>query len=129
MIEFFQNGGPMMWLLLIIAFLIIFLTSKKTIQLFSKQDLPEPVLENGINAIIFWGSIAAVLGFFAHYLGIYNAMQAIAKATAVSPAIIASGYSVSLITILSGLILFIISAIIWFILRWRYRRLVKSLPR
>jgi uncharacterized membrane protein len=56
-------------------------------------------------------------------------MQAIAKATAVSPAIIASGYSVSLITILSGLILFIISAIIWFILRWRYRRLVKSLPR
>jgi len=128
MIEFFQNGGSMMWLILIIALLIIFLTIKKALQLFTRQDLPKPVLENGINAIIFWGSVAAVLGFFAHYLGIYNAMQAIAEAEAVSPAIIARGYSVSLITILTGLILFLISAIIWFVFRWRYRRLAGSLP-
>ena len=107
MIEFFQNGGSMMWLLLIIAFLIIFLTSKKTIQLFSKRDLPEPVLENGINAIIFWGSIAAVLGFFAHYLGIFP------------------NFCFRSTEARFNRILFIISAIIWFILRWRYRRLVK----
>jgi len=127
MVDFFLSGGEMMWLFLLIALLIIYLSIKKAIQLFSKKDLPGPVLENGINAIIFWGSISAILGFFAHYLGVYYAMQAIYRASDISPAIVAYGYSLSLVTILTGLVLFIISAIIWFVFRWRYRQLARSL--
>ena len=128
MVNFFISGGQMMWLFLLIALLIIYLSLKKAFQLFSKQDLSKSVLENGINAIIFWGSISAVLGFFAHYLGVYYAMQAIYKANDISPAIVAYGYSLSLVTILTGLVLFIISAILWFIFRWRYRQRAKLIP-
>ena len=128
MVNFFISGGQMMWLFLLIALLIIYLSLKKAFQLFSKQDLSKSVLENGINAIIFWGSISAVLGFFAHYLGVYYAMQAIYKANDISPAIVAHGYSLSLVTILTGLVLFIISAILWFIFRWRYRQRAKLIP-
>jgi len=122
MIQFFLDGGMMMWFLLIIAFVILVLSIRKAIQLYSNQEVSKSVMESGINAIVFWGAISAIVGFFAHYLGVYYAMIAISQANDISPAIVARGYSMSLITILTGLTIFIISAIIWLILRWRYKQ-------
>ncbi|MBC8182442.1 MotA/TolQ/ExbB proton channel family protein [candidate division KSB1 bacterium] len=123
MIEFFFRGGYMMWLLLLTAIVILILTVKKVIDLFVNQNLPSNKLENGINAILFWGATSALLGTFAHFQGMYYAMLAISQANDISPAIVAMGYGVSLITILTGLFIFIISAIIWFIFRWQYKKL------
>jgi biopolymer transport protein ExbB/TolQ len=122
MIQFFLSGGMMMWILLAITILIFILSIRKAIQLYGKPEHSKSVLETGINAIVFWGAIAAVFGFFAHYLGLYYAMQAIQAANDISPAIVAYGYSLSLITILSGLTIFIFSFIIWFVLRWRLKQ-------
>lgn len=127
MINFFMSGGMNMWFLLIIAIVIFVISIRKAMQLYGKEELPKPVLETGINAIVFWGAIAAIIGFFSHYWGLYNAMQAIMRANDISPAIVAGGYAVSLITILSGLIIFIISAIIWFVLRSRFKQITTSL--
>ena len=123
MIQFFREGGEMMWLFVLLVLLIIYLSIRKLVQLYGKEDLPKSTLETGINAIIFWGAISAILGFFAHYLGVYYAMQAIYQANDISPAIVAHGYSMSLITILTGLTIFILSAVIWFILRWRFKQI------
>jgi hypothetical protein len=123
MIQFFFEGGPMMWFLLIIAIMILVLSVRKALQLYGTKELPRPALEAGINAIVFWGAISAIVGFFSHYLGVYYAMLAINRANDISPAIVAYGYSMSLITILSGLTIFIFSAIIWFVLRWRYKQI------
>jgi biopolymer transport protein ExbB/TolQ len=117
MIQFFLSGGMMMWILLAITILIFILSIRKAIQLYGKPEHSKSVLETGI-----WGAIAAVFGFFAHYLGLYYAMQAIQAANDISPAIVAYGYSLSLITILSGLTIFIFSFIIWFVLRWRLKQ-------
>jgi len=122
MIQFFMSGGLMMWFLGIIAIVIIALSVRKAIQLYGNQELTKPILESGINAIIFWGAIAAIVGFLSHYLGLYYAMFAIMEANDISPAIVAGGYAASLITILSGLTIFIISLIIWFVLRWRFKQ-------
>jgi biopolymer transport protein ExbB/TolQ len=122
MIRFFLEGGMMMWFLLIIAIVILVLSIKKAIQLYGKQEVSKPVLESGINAIVFWGAISTIVGFFAHYLGVYHAMLAINRANDISPAIVAYGYSMSLITILSGLTIFMVSAVIWFVLRWRFKQ-------
>ena len=124
MLEFFINGGYFMWLLLILAVVIIVLSIKKAIELLSKNDLNQATLESGINAIIFWGGICLVLGFFGHFLGLYNAMKAIDKADNISPAIVMEGYAVSLSTILFGLFIFLFSAIIWFTLHWRYKKIL-----
>ena len=123
MVQFFLSGGTMMWLLLIITIVIIALSVRKIIQLYGKQDLSKITLESGINAIVFWGAIAAIIGFLSHYLGLYYAMNAIMRANDISPAIVAGGYAVSLITILSGLTIFICSLIIWFVLRWRFKQI------
>jgi hypothetical protein len=49
-------------------------------------------------------------------------MLAIFQANDISPAIVALGYSMSLVTILTGLTIFMVSAVIWFILRWRFKQ-------
>ena len=122
MIDFIQSGGQYMWLLLIIAIVILVLTITKGIQLYAKKENAKQ-LENGVNAILFWGAFSLVLGFFAHFHGVYLAMQAIKAANDISPAIVAGGYAVSLITILTGLFLFMFSAIIWFLYRTRLTKI------
>ncbi|MBN1561472.1 MotA/TolQ/ExbB proton channel family protein [candidate division KSB1 bacterium] len=122
MINFIASGGIYMWPLLIIAIAILVLAITKGVQLYSKNENKKQ-LENGINAILFWGAFSLVLGFFAHFHGVYMAMGAIQAANDISPAIVAGGYAVSLITILTGLFLFMFSAIIWFIYRARWTKI------
>ena len=123
MVHFFMSGGPFMWLLLIAAIIVVVLFIKKALELFSSKEADKAVLKNGINTILFWGGISVVLGFFAHFLGVYNSMRVISRAHEISPAVIAEGYAISLTTILFGLTIFIFAALFWAILHWRYNQL------
>ena len=122
MISLFIQGGLFMWPLLLVAIVIIVLSIKKTIEITPTTKL-NPKIEKGVNAIPFWGAMAVLVGFLAHYWGITMAMDAITKANDISPSIVAQGYKVSLITIIFGLLIFMFSAIIWFILRWKIQTL------
>lgn len=126
MIQFINEGGPYMWGLLALALVVVVLAVKKSIQLFGKTEWTPDQLGTGLNAIVFWGGMSAVLGFYAHFLGIYYAMQEIARASDISPAIVARGYQMALTTVLTGLFIFMISAIIWFILKWQLKRRLRT---
>ncbi len=54
-------------------------------------------------------------------MGVYEAMRAIARASDISPAIVSYGYSMALISILSGLAIFAVSSVLWFFFRWRFK--------
>ena len=123
MIQFFMDGGMFMWLLLIIAIVIVVLAISNGVQLYSNKDKNKRRLENSINSILFWGGFSLVLGFFAHFMGIYQAMLAIQRASDISPAIVAGGYAMSIITILTGLFLLMVSSVIWFIYKNRLTKL------
>lgn len=122
--NFIQQGGILMWPLILMGIVVLLLAAKKVNDLYFKDGLSKAQLEKGINAIIFWGSFSIILGVFAHFLGVYNAMQAISQAPSVSPQIVAGGYAVSIITILTGLFIFMISAIFWLVFRSKYKSLV-----
>lgn len=124
MFTFFIKGGVYMWPLLLFAIIILALAVKKAIDLFFKKELSQTQLEKGINAILFWGGISLLIGFLGHYHGLYAAMWAIARANDISPAIVAAGYGVSLITVLFGMIIFLFSMMIWFFYRWRFKNLI-----
>ena len=123
MIQFFMEGGSFMWLLLIIAIVIVVLSITNGIQLYSKKEKNKSQIENSINSILFWGGFSLVLGFFAHFMGVYQAMLAIRSAGDISPAIVAAGYAMSIITILSGLFILLVSSIIWFVYKNRLTKL------
>ena len=122
MLTFIRMGGPLMWPLIIFAIIILGLIIKKIIDFLGKQNLSTEKLEAGINAILFWGFLSLILGFYAHFQGIYLAMDAISKAADISPAIVALGYKGSLTTILFGLMTFMTASIVWFVFRWRVKK-------
>ena len=126
MLKLFMEGGFCMWPLLLFAIIILVLSIKKIIDLFFKTDFSQAKLESGINSILFWGGMSVLIGFLGHFHGLYLAMEAISRASDISPAIVAMGYGVSLISVLFGLLILLISAIIWFILRWRFKQLVSK---
>ena len=124
MLKTIQNGGPFMWLLLFLAMIIVGLSIKKAIELFWKKETNIAKHEIGINAILFWGGISLAVGLFSYHWGIIIVMKEIGKAQDISPAIVASGYLISMMTINFGLFILFISAILWFVLRWRYKKLI-----
>ena len=70
MLSFFIEGGIFMWPILIMALASLYLSVKKSIEIFISNNYI-----NGINSILFWGILSAIFGFFAHFIGIYAAMQ------------------------------------------------------
>jgi hypothetical protein len=120
MLQFFFMGGIFMWPLLILLIVVIVLSIKKTIELFGKADAPGKNPESGVNAIIFCGVLSLAVGFLAHYLGLF---YAITGARDISPPIFAMGYAVSLAPVIFGFIIFIVSAVVWFFLRWKCKKI------
>ncbi len=110
------EGGPafmsaiyIMWIaviILAIRFLIIYSNDKQSIKLKKTNE-----------AILFIGSFTFLFGVFGQIIGLFGALNAIYAAGDISPALIAGGLMVSLLTPLYGFTLLLVSSIIWFIFR------------
>lgn len=115
------------WLFMSILFIILVATIVLAvigyIQAYGKSNTNLPRLNNIVLAIKFLGGFAVVWGVLGQGIGIYEACVAIQEMEDVSPALLAGGFQVSMITVLYGLIIFLISRIIWFILQARYNTL------
>ena len=62
------------------------------------------------------GLFALVLGMLGQFLGLFQAFQIIGSGMELSPAIIANGVKVSLVTTIYGAIIFLVSYLLWFAL-------------
>ena len=122
MLEFLYQGGSAMWLMMIMVIVILFTTTKTIIS--HIQDKNNEQIKSNLNSILFWGGISAGLGVFGHFTGIFIAMQDVLKASDTSPAIVAKGYMMSIVDIIIGLTIFIFAFLIWFVLHWRYQKML-----
>jgi biopolymer transport protein ExbB/TolQ len=117
----FVGGISFMLPIYLMWIAVIILSVKFLINYFSKnKDLQKLAKQNSL--ILFLGSFAFLFGLLGQILGLYGALQAIQSAGDISPAIMAGGLRVSLIAPLYGLVLLVISSIIWFV----FRNLVKK---
>ncbi|MBN2416461.1 hypothetical protein JXO52_11495 [bacterium] len=122
MIAILRSGGQFIWMQFLIAVIILVVTIRHIVALYSGKTAVASEDESRFGSILFWGAFSAVLGFFAHYLGLYAAMRVIETAHDISPAVVAGGYGASLVCVISGLVILMASMIIWLLLRWLYRR-------
>ena len=122
MTAFFHSGGTVRWFLFLTAGIILTLFVKNMLALLQGNKDRIVELDDRIHTILFWGVVSVVLGFFAHYYGLYNALKAISKAQTISHTNIASGYAISITPILFGLFVFIVSLLFWIVLRWRFNK-------
>ena len=118
-----MGGWLFMSILFIILVTTIILAIIGFIQAYGKTGSNLSRLNNIVLAIRFLGGFAAVWGVLGHGIGIYEACVAIQEIQDVSPALLAGGFQVSLITVLYGLMIFLIARIFWFILKSKYNKL------
>jgi biopolymer transport protein ExbB/TolQ len=120
--DYFLKMGIFAWPLLLLALVLAVLIVRRAVQLTSDGTEDEAGFRTGLNAILFWGAVAAVIGFVGQYSGMYNGLNAISRATEISPALVALGLAESITTTLFGLGLFLVSAVAWFTLGALHRR-------
>jgi hypothetical protein len=118
-----MGGIQFMSVLFLILLSVIILSVIGFIQAYGKQSPNLPRLNNIILAIRFLGGFAPVWGILGQGIGVYSACVAIQEIQDVSPALLAGGFQVSMITALYGLIIFLVSRIFWFILKSRLNTL------
>ena len=96
MLELFNSGGPLFMSILTIILIILVYCSFK-----HKQKL------------IIIGHLGLVVGVMGHLLGLYSMFEALESLeSSVSPNLIASGIKVSMIYLIYGLLIYIISLLI-----------------
>jgi hypothetical protein len=121
MTGFIAEGGFFMYPLLLVAALIAALAVWAVARI-PRTEGPDPALETGIDATLFWGGWALLLGLLGTFGGIYQAAGAIERAQEVAPGLVWGGIKLALTTTLAGLVIFIVAALVWFGLRTAYRR-------
>jgi len=118
-----MGGWQFMSILFVLLVMIIILSVTGFIQAFGKSSPNLIRLKNVALAVKFMGGLAAVWGILGQGIGIYQACIAIQEVQDVSPALLAGGFQVSMITALYGIMIFLLSHIFWFILKTRMNKL------
>jgi putative Mn2+ efflux pump MntP len=72
------------------------------------------------------GLFTMITGILGQMIGLFSAFIAIEAAGDISPAMIAGGLKVSMITSLTGIVICLISIIIWFVLDLFYQKKLSS---
>jgi biopolymer transport protein ExbB/TolQ len=67
-----------------------------------------------------------ITGILGQLIGLMTAFSAIEKASDISPAIVAGGLKVSMITTLYGIFIYMLSILIWFLLDLWYHKKTQS---
>ncbi|MGD9929072.1 MAG: MotA/TolQ/ExbB proton channel family protein [Mangrovibacterium sp.] len=114
LIDLFYEGGPLFMSIITIWGIGMLVFSVQKIILFFVQ---QKFTQNGLGLILLFGSLAIVTGFLGQAIGMLAAFDAIEAAGDISPALIAGGLKVSMITPLYGTVIFIFSLIVWGVLR------------
>jgi predicted membrane protein len=126
MMGFFREMGFYAWPLMLIAAAVIVLAVHAAIRLQKARPQDAAPIEHTVNAVLFWGCVAAVVGVLGQFHGIYQALKVISMAEAVSPPIIWGGLAVSFSSTLTGLSILLVAALLWAALRGGLSRRVRS---
>jgi biopolymer transport protein ExbB/TolQ len=125
MIEAFQSGGVLMWPLLLVGVGVLVL-ALRVVWLLGARGSRSAEAESSLQAILFWGGMSVLLGLIGTVIGVVQMTQAIALAGRVHPPLVWGGFGVSLVTLILGMLIFAVAALLWFPLRLWARRLPAS---
>ena len=105
-----------MGLLTIIALFAFVVAIINAIPIFTHKVAEVSVTRHKLGYIKSLGLLALVFGLLGQLIGLYSAFQAIETMGEVTPAMLAGGLKVSSIPSLYGMIIFVLTYLIWFLL-------------
>jgi biopolymer transport protein ExbB/TolQ len=117
--QFFMFMGPWKWVMILLAIAVTgFIINALYQYLYRKSQK-----KGALNSILFWGSITLCVGLIAQITGIWQALTEIMKARDISPPMVLIGFMSTFTTTLFGLIVFIVSALCWWGLKFKWQKL------
>lgn len=115
MLNLISQGGPVfmgvLTLLLLAILILSFIRGKSVLD--NTSDRSSESLHQGLTIIKSIGTLALVIGVLGQLIGLYNGFQAMEVANGnISPAILAGGLKVSMISTIYGVIIFLLARVI-----------------
>jgi len=118
MFRYFIEGGPLFMGMLSVVFLVILVIAViNGAPLLSKTSVADDQHIKRLGIIKSLGLFAFVLGMLGQFLGLFQAFDIISSGMEISPAIMAQGVKVSMVTSIYGMIIFLVAYLLWFILK------------
>ena len=97
--------------LLVIAILIVWSALRVGLDL--RRERSVPPTRAGVNAILYWGVLAALVGVLGTMVGFSQVAGFIAGASQISPSLVWGGVKVALSTAIAGFTLLTLAGLIW----------------
>jgi hypothetical protein len=116
MMQFIREAGPLILPVILLLAVIAILAIINAVSLIRGKGAAAS-RRGSIDAILFWGSVAALLGFLGQWLGVMKLITVMVEHGLGNPNMVVLGVSESLQTPLGGMFVFVISAFLWFFLR------------
>jgi biopolymer transport protein ExbB/TolQ len=111
---FFEGGALFMGILTLSLLAIISLAVMNVLKIKSDQDRNVQTMQHRLTYIKSVGLFSLVFGVLGQLIGLFTAFGTISKIGSVSSEILMAGIRVSMITTIYGVIIFLISYLIWF---------------
>ena len=123
--DWFIMGGPLfMSILTILLVVIIAVSAYYTYLIASGKAQEKTNFSHQLKYVRSIGLFTMIVGILGQMVGLFAAFTAIEAAQDISPAILAGGLKVSMITTLTGIFIYLISIVIWFLLDlWHQKKL------
>ncbi len=120
MTGWFLSGGVIMWPLLALALGVVASALRAGIELSRNAS------DHALVPLLFWGVVALLVGALGTVTGLVLMARRIAAAGGVSPELVWGGLGVTLVSLVFGILIFLMSGFLWLALdAWR-RRLASS---
>jgi biopolymer transport protein ExbB/TolQ len=118
----FAQGGIVMYPLLVVGLGVLWLAARAA-WLMTRPDGGSAEVERSLQGVLFWGAFSVVLGLLGTAVGIIQIAQAVTLSRQVEPILVWGGFGVALVTLIFGLLIFLVAGMLWFVLRqWSWRR-------
>jgi hypothetical protein len=119
MFELFWMGGIEFMSVLTLMFLVALIFSALSASDIFSKGLKGEEVKRRLDYVKFFGLLALVTGVLGQFIGMFSAFQAIEQVGEVSQAMLAGGLKVSSITSIYGMLIFVITRLVWFGLHYK----------
>ena len=125
--EWFVMGGSLfMSILTILLVIIVAVSVYFAISIANGKAADKESFRHQLRYIKSLALFTMITGILGQMIGLFSAFIAIEGAGDISPAMVAGGLKVSMITSLTGVVICLISIAIWFLLDLWYQKTLKS---
>jgi len=123
--EWFIKGGPLfMSILTILLVILVAVTVYFVIIIASGKASDKPNFRHQLKYVRSIGLFTLVTGILGQMIGLFQAFNAIEAVKDISPSIVAGGLKISMITSLTGIFIYLVSIVLWFLLDlWYHKKL------